>query len=100
MDENLRRDSLARALFQHLSEKHDKNDPLGSLARTVLNGEANLYEAAQFSWHADGLAKAIATSLEGLEKISAEQCAAFNREATQYRERLEEPHNANGGATQ
>ena len=99
MDESLLREPLARALLQHLSEKQDKNEPLGSFARTVLDGEAALREAARFSWHANGLAKATATGLEDLARMSADQRATFNREADQYRERLDELKSTEGDAT-
>jgi hypothetical protein len=49
----------ARALLEHLATTRDDDDPLGSLARSVLSGEASLREAASYSWHQHGLLDAL-----------------------------------------
>ncbi|XVV15260.1 hypothetical protein ACQP2X_13215 [Actinoplanes sp. CA-131856] len=69
---------LARAVLRHLADTRGKDDAMGSLARTVLSGEAGLREAANNPWHAQGLAAAFAKSQRDL---TAEDRARYEREA-------------------
>lgn len=55
MNGDIAEEPLARALLRHMAATRRKDDPVGSLARTVLPGEATLRTAANRPWHSDGL---------------------------------------------
>jgi hypothetical protein len=78
MSGGLADEPLARAVLRHLADTRGKDDPMGSLARTVLSGEAGLREAANDPWHAQGMAAAFAKSQRDL---SADERARYEREA-------------------
>ena len=73
MNGDITQDPLARAVLQHLAGTRQKDDPLGSLARTVLDGEAKLREAANDPWHSQGLAAAAKAAVEEQSGMSPEQ---------------------------
>ncbi|BCJ40399.1 hypothetical protein GCM10010168_32590 [Actinoplanes ianthinogenes] len=78
---------LAQAVLEHLAEKRPgTQDPVGSFARTVLNGEATLSEAAAFSWHAGGLEDAFRQAEEDRKALPAEERAEFDQQASRLRE--------------
>lgn len=83
-------ESLKYPLLRYLEQARDKGDPLGSFARTVLDGEATLQEAATFGWHGEALAAAAGKGFEELQQLTPEQRQQLDREAVRYGERLEE----------
>ncbi|MEU6020844.1 hypothetical protein [Micromonospora sp. NPDC047134] len=62
------------------------DDPLGSLARTVLHGEADLRTAVTHSWHGRALGDAFTASLHQRESIPADRRAEWERHAQQLRD--------------
>ena len=52
------------SVLRHLAETRSKEDPLGSLARTVLTGEASLRTAAGNPWHGQGLGIAMQNAID------------------------------------
>jgi chromosome condensin MukBEF MukE localization factor len=90
MDRDVEREPLARAVLRHLASTRDKDDPLASFARTVLDGEASLRDAAAFSWHSSALAEAAENGFDELNRLSPQQRGEFQQEAVRYRQRLQE----------
>ncbi|MEU4383206.1 hypothetical protein [Micromonospora echinofusca] len=86
MTEEIHRQPLARAVLTTLARIRSGDDPLGSLARTVLNGEADLRTAAAFSWHGRALDDAFTASLREREAASREERAEWERQAQQLRD--------------
>ncbi|MGX6606226.1 hypothetical protein ACWKSP_29495 [Micromonosporaceae bacterium Da 78-11] len=76
---------LARAVLRHLAETRGKDDAMGSVARTVLSGEADLRTAAANPWHAQGLATAFAAAQDERERMKPEQRTAYERQAERLR---------------
>jgi hypothetical protein len=74
-------DPLAEALLRHLATTRGPADPLGSLSRTVLSGQANLREAVTWSWHGEALMSAYAAALRERERMSAAERAAYEQQA-------------------
>jgi len=72
---------LAAAVLRHLAATRGPDDPLGSLARTVISGEAGLREAAAYSWHSEGLLTALEAALRERGRMTGEQLAAYERAA-------------------
>lgn len=81
MNGDIAEDPLARAILRHMAATRGKDDPIGSLARTVLNGETTLQAAALDTWHSQGLATAFQKAQEEQEHLSPEQRAAYERDA-------------------
>lgn len=71
--------ALAGALLRHLAATRGRDDPLGSLARAVVSGEAGLREAAAHSWHAEGLLTAFQAALDERARMPAERRDAYDR---------------------
>lgn len=86
MTDEIHRQPLARAVLTTLARSRGGDDPLGSLARTVLNGEADLRTAVSFSWHGRALDDAFAASLREREAVSQEERAEWERQAQQLRD--------------
>ncbi|WP_433393010.1 hypothetical protein [Micromonospora sp. KLBMP9576] len=86
MTDEIHRQPLARAVLTTLARSRGGDDPLGSLARTVLNGEADLRTAAAFSWHGRALDDAFTASLREREAVSREDRAEWERQAQQLRD--------------
>lgn len=74
-------DPLARSVLRHLARTHGKDDPLGSFAHSVLNGEASLREAANNPWHSAGLATAAQTAQANRDRMGPEERAEIERAA-------------------
>jgi hypothetical protein len=70
---------LARAVLRHLAATRGKDDPMGSLARTVLTGEASLRTAAGDPWHGQGLATAMQQAIDEQNRMSPQQRAEYQR---------------------
>lgn len=70
---------LARALLRHLATTRDKDDPIGSLARAVVNGEADLKTSAAHSCHRDALGPAFTHALEAQRALSPHERDAIGR---------------------
>ncbi|MET8364129.1 hypothetical protein ABZU53_11225 [Micromonospora sp. NPDC005194] len=85
MTDDVGRDPLARAVFAELARSRGPNDPLGSLARTVLDGAADLQTAAAVSWHGAALDAAFAEALTHRDGLSVDQLAEFEQQALQLR---------------
>ncbi|WP_436530079.1 hypothetical protein [Actinoplanes sp. HUAS TT8] len=78
---------LAQALLHHLADSRPgKDDPVGSFARTVLNGEASLRAAASFSWHGNGLAEAASKAEEERRGLPSDERRSFESDALRIRE--------------
>jgi hypothetical protein len=63
---------LVRAVLGHLAATRG-TDPLGSLARTVPGGEADLRTAAAHPWHGQALGPAFADALQAQRRLSPQQ---------------------------
>jgi hypothetical protein len=74
-------DPLARGLLQHLATMRGPGDPLGSLSRSVLSGQADLRQAVTWSWHREGLMSAFAAAQRERERMSPSERAAYDRQA-------------------
>jgi hypothetical protein len=85
MNGDIAEDPVARALLRHMAGTRGKDDPIGSLARTVLTGEATLRTAAALPWHSDGLATSLAAATEERNRMSPEQRLAYERDAERLR---------------
>jgi hypothetical protein len=89
MNGDIAEDPLARSVLRHLATNRSADDPLGSFARTVLNGEATLQTAANDSWHSEGLATAISAAQDERARMTPEQLAAIEQAAVRLRD---DPH--------
>ncbi|QGN48615.1 hypothetical protein GKC29_18470 [Micromonospora sp. WMMC415] len=85
MTDDITREPLARAVLATLARTRGPNDPLGSLARTVLGGEADLRTAVSMSWHGAALDAAFTEALAQRDTLSPEQRGEFERQAQQLR---------------
>ena len=85
MNGDIAEDRLARAVLRHMAGTRGKDDPVGSLARTVLSGEARLQTAAANPWHGQALAAAFEKAQDERSRMSPEQRAAYEREAERLR---------------
>ena len=86
MTDDITREPLARALLTTLARSRGANDPLGSLARTVLTGDMDLRTAASVSWHADALHASFGEAMTQRDALSPEQRAEYERQAHQLRD--------------
>lgn len=86
MNGDIANEPLARALLRHMAATRGNDDPVGSLARTVLSGEATLRTAAAHPWHSEGLAASLAASRAEKDRMSPEQRAAYERDAERLRQ--------------
>ncbi|MBG0568182.1 hypothetical protein [Actinoplanes aureus] len=82
---------LAQSLLRHLAATRGKHDPLGSLARTVVNGEATLVQAVRDPWHGAGLAEAASEGLKVQESLPSEEREAIESGAQRLRDRHANP---------
>ncbi|MEU7907962.1 hypothetical protein [Actinoplanes sp. NPDC049118] len=94
MNGDIAEDPLARAVLRHMAAARGKDDPMGSLARTVLNGEATLQAAARDSWHGKGLATAFQGAQDELNRMSSERRATYERDAARLRSEPPAEHDA------
>jgi hypothetical protein len=85
MNGDIAEDPLARSVLRHLAATRGKDDALGSMARTVLSGEATLRAAADNPWHSQGLAAATETARAEQSRMSPEERAGYEHEARQLR---------------
>ncbi|MBB2943269.1 hypothetical protein FB565_002982 [Actinoplanes lutulentus] len=88
---------LAQAVMRHLADTRGKDDPLGSLARSVLSGESTLRGAVRSSWYGEGLATAAADGLRAQDSFSFDQRAAVERDAARLRSRSDTADPTSGG---
>ncbi|GGQ87381.1 hypothetical protein [Couchioplanes azureus] len=95
MTGDITHDPLARSVLRHLAATRGKDDALGSLARTVLSGEASLRAAADNSWHSEALAAAAQAAQDEQSRMSPEQRADIEQAA--HRLRRESAADADGG---
>lgn len=72
---------LAQALLRKLAATRGADDPLGSLARTVVEGRASLREAAAHSWHREALVAGFASALDRQRAMSAVEREEIRRTA-------------------
>ncbi|RKF24673.1 hypothetical protein [Micromonospora globbae] len=86
MTDEILRQPLARAVLTTLARSRGGDDPLGSLARTVLGGEADLRAAAAFSWHGRALDDAFTASLNERDALPRDERAEWERQAQQLRD--------------
>ncbi|MBQ0896520.1 hypothetical protein KBX37_26085 [Micromonospora sp. U56] len=86
MTDDITREPLARAVLTTLARTRGPNDPLGSLARTVLGGDMDLRTAASVSWHGTALHASFTEALDHRDALSADQRAEFERQAQRLRE--------------
>jgi hypothetical protein len=83
--DDITREPLARALLTTLARTRGPNDPLGSLAHTVLSGETDLRTAASMSWYGAALHASFAESLARHDALTPDQRAEVERQAQQLR---------------
>jgi hypothetical protein len=82
-------DPLAAGVLRHLAATRGPADPLGSLARSVLSGQASLREAVTWSWHGEAMATEFAGALRERDRMTAAERAAYDRQAADLSRRLE-----------
>ncbi|WP_320069032.1 hypothetical protein [Micromonospora sp. RTGN7] len=81
MTDDITREPLARAVLTALARTRGPNDALGSLARTVLSGEADLRAAATHSWHGAALDTAFTEALTKQDALTPDQRTEIQRHA-------------------
>jgi hypothetical protein len=72
---------LAQAVLRHLATTRSEDDPLGSLARTVISGEADLRTAATNPPYGQALASAFQESQDAYARMSPEQRHEYSQQA-------------------
>jgi hypothetical protein len=80
-------DPLARGLLNHLATTRGPDDPLGSLSRSVLSGQADLRQAVTWSWHGEALMSAFTAALRERERMSPSERAAYDQQAAALAQR-------------
>jgi hypothetical protein len=75
-------DPIARSVLRHLAVTRGPDDPLGSLARRVLSGDAGLRESVTWSWHGEAMAVAFETALRERDRMTPAERAEYERQAT------------------
>ncbi|MFY1681718.1 hypothetical protein ACN265_09345 [Micromonospora sp. WMMD730] len=86
MTDEVHRQALARAVLTTVARSRGNDDPLGSLAGTVLRGEADLRTALGVSWHGRALEDAFTASLAERDAMSADERAEWQRQAQRLRD--------------
>ncbi|MFY1583551.1 hypothetical protein ACN267_03500 [Micromonospora sp. WMMD734] len=86
MTDEVHRQALAQAVLTTVARSRGNDDPLGSLASTVLRGEADLRTALGVSWHGRASEKAFTVSLAEREAMSADERAEWQRQAQRLRD--------------
>lgn len=84
-------DALALGLLNHLATTRGAADPLGSLSRSVLSGQANMRQAVTWSWHGEALMSAFAAAQRERERMTPAERAAYDRQADEIRFRTVNP---------
>jgi len=77
----------ARAVLRYLARTRGEDDPMGSLARTVLSGQASLRTAAADPWHAEGLATAGQAARDEQSRMTPQERAQYERQGERLRSR-------------
>ncbi|MEV4629343.1 hypothetical protein AB0J90_24085 [Micromonospora sp. NPDC049523] len=91
MTEDITQQPLARAVLARLARTRSGDDPLGSLARTVLAGDADLRTAVTHSWHGGALGEAFTEALNRRNELTPTERAQVERQAQQLRDADEQP---------
>ncbi|RKR91981.1 hypothetical protein BDK92_6412 [Micromonospora pisi] len=86
MTDDISQQPLARAVLKALTRTRGANDPLGSLARSVLGGEVNLRAAAGHSWYGQALGDAFAESLAQRDDLAPAERVEIDRQAGRLRD--------------
>lgn len=86
MTEDITGEQIARAVLAALACSRHRDDPLGSLARTVLDGELDLRTAAANSWHGQALGDAFAAATARRDSLPASEREEYDRQAQELRE--------------
>jgi hypothetical protein len=86
---DMSQDPLARAVLRKLAETYPKEQPLASFARTVLSGEASLWEAARHPWHDQALGRAFADATAARRDLSEAERSAIEKAADRLRKAVE-----------
>jgi hypothetical protein len=82
-------DRLANSLLNHLATTRGEADPLGSLARAVLSGQADLRQAVTWSWHGEAMMSAFAAAMRERDRMSPAERAAYDQQAATLRASLD-----------
>jgi hypothetical protein len=82
-------DPLADSLLNHFATTRGAADPLGSLARTVLSGQAGLRQAVTWSWHGEAMMSAFAAAMRERDRMSPAERAAYDEQAATLRASLD-----------
>jgi hypothetical protein len=77
---------LARAVLAKLAATNRHDEPLGSLARTVLNGEVDLRTAVAHPWHGQALDSAMTSALDARRNLSSQERDDIERAAQRLRD--------------
>jgi len=85
MKHAIENDPLVRSLLRHVAASQREDDPMSSLARSVLSRETTLRAAASDPYHGEGLASAFEAALRERANLTAEQHAEYERQAEQLR---------------
>lgn len=80
MKGNITQEPLARAVLAKLARTRGVNDPLGSLARAALDGEAELRTAATMSWHGAGLQASFEEAMARRGAMTQDELAEHSRQ--------------------
>jgi hypothetical protein len=96
MNGDIAEEPLAKAVLKHLAKHRPADDPMGSFARTVITGEADLRTAANFGWHSDALAAAADAAQRARQQMPPEQRAVIEEQAARLLNTPLEDHEQHG----
>ncbi|WBB91448.1 hypothetical protein [Verrucosispora sp. WMMC514] len=86
MNDDITQEPLARAVLAKLARTRGPDDPLGSLARTVLSGDADLRTAASISWYGTALHASFEEAMARRDTMSPQERAEHDRQARLLRD--------------
>ncbi|GGN95937.1 hypothetical protein GCM10010112_86730 [Actinoplanes lobatus] len=79
-------DPIAKALLKHLATERGRDDPVGELARELLESGVPLRDLLRNPWYGEGLAAAAEAGQAELSRMAPEQLKALEDAATRLSE--------------
>ncbi|SDS17333.1 hypothetical protein [Actinoplanes derwentensis] len=76
---------VAEALLRHLAQERGDDDPIGALAKGLLDGGSPSRELLRSSWLEEGLTEAVEKGRAELSRMSSERLAAIEEGAARLR---------------
>jgi len=90
MADDIVQQPLTRAVLTTLARTRGGDDPIGSLARVILTGQADLRTAVAHSWHGQALDSACSESLARKRELSADEQAELEQQTQRLRDASED----------